>query len=288
MAKKLEEILKSKGWADADLEAAKTLLADPRFRGALEEEYGALESRAAKAEQDSQGWANWFQETGNPAFLQAQKAEQDARAEAAAANARLKALQDQGLIAVAEAQGEPAVAQPASASEPFDPKKHNLVTYDDARKLADAEGDFMAQVADLQAEYAELNPGKSILTYTTQTQDGRTLKGFRALRYEATQKKHPGGLPGYVAEKFEFDKRRAEIAAKAAADHDEQMRKEGEARIAARYGNPDLRTPVSSSYPMLPKPNREGGAKQPWEEEGANLSGQRVQRALAKALTVTN
>src|SRR5512147_1159774 len=206
MARKLEEVLRAKGYSDTDLEALKPMLTDAKFRSTLEDSLGEVESERDKFKGEAEGWSSWYKDTGLPTVEKALKDAQDARATAAAHEARLKTLQEQGLIKIAEETGEKVTPKPPEAPV-FDPKAHNLVTMDDVTKFADAEGEAIASAQDLAAEYHELF-GKSLFSY--QGADGS--RGFRALRKEALAAKQP--ISQYVAGKFKFDERRQEIAAK--------------------------------------------------------------------------
>src|SRR5882724_1808434 len=119
MAKKLEEILKAKGYSDEDLAGMSTILADAKFRGALEEEFGVLESAKTKAESDVSAWAQWHQEQAIPTLEREMQARQNAEAEAAGSKARLDALAKQGLIKLEE-QRTPVEDKKPPEEKPFD------------------------------------------------------------------------------------------------------------------------------------------------------------------------
>ncbi len=265
----LEDVLKAKGYSEADLESLKPMLSDAKFRSALQDSLAEADAETERFKTEATSWSEWYQNTAIPTVDKALKDAQDARAEAAANNARLKTLQEQGLLKVAEGEGEP--TPKPSEPAPFDPKAHNLVTLDDVTKFADAEGDAIAMAQDIAAEYAELYSGKSLFGY--QGQNGQ--RGFRALRREALAAKQP--LDSYVANKFNFAGRRAEMEKAALDAREAEIRKEERAKTIAEIGNPAARPPSASGFPLLPRP-MEG--KQPWDS-----SEERAQARVNKALT---
>ncbi len=270
MARKLEDVLMAKGYSAADLEALKPLLADSKFRGALEDEFGVIEGERDKFKGEAEGWASWYKDKGLPTVEKALQDTQDANARAAAHEARLRTLQEQGLIKVAEGEGEPTPKkEPESV---FDPKAHNLVTHEDVAKFADAEGEAIATAQDLAAEYAELFPGKSLFGY----QNDNGERGLRALRHEALTAK--ANIRDYVAGKFKFKERRAEIDQAAAAAREADIRKDERAKAIAEIANPNARPPSSSRFTLLPRPAADG--KQPWDNPE-----ERTQARVNKALT---
>lgn len=272
MARKLEEVLRAKGYSDTDLEALKTLLADSRFRESLEGELGAVETErdtfkgeAAKFRGESESWAGWYKDTGLPTVEKALKDAQDARAQAASHEARLKILQEQGLIKLAGGDADP---NPNPKPDPaqFDPKAHNLVTLDDVHKFADAEGDAIAMASDLAAEHQSLF--------------GKPLTGLRELRREALASKRP--IYDYVTEKLKFATKRQEISDAALAAREAEIRKDERSKAIAEIANPNARPPADSRFTLLPRPTADG--KQPWDNFDDRM-GARVNKALQHILT---
>ncbi len=276
---KLEDALKSQGYTDADLAALQPMLADAKFRGALESQFAAVETERDKFREESTGWSKWYQDTAAPTVEKALKAEQDAKAEAAAHAARLKALQDQGLIKLAGEDADPAKVAAASATGSAsldDLRKLGVVTQDDVMKFAEAEGEAIALAHDISAEYSELYGGKSLLTYVGP--DGQT-RGLRALRREAQAAKRP--LYDYVADKFKFGEKRSEVLAAETKKREDAIRADQRSKDIAELANPAARPPSASGFPFVPRPN--GDAKQPWDQPG-DRSNDRVNRVLQKVL----
>jgi hypothetical protein len=272
MPKKLEDILKARGYTDADLSAMSTTLNDSKFRGALEEEFGVVESMATKAQQEADGWSKWHEETAKPVLQSYMDKEQTAREEAAALREKLKVAQERGLISVA-AQDEP--KPEPKAGEKFDPKAHNLVTMDDASKFLEAEAEAIAAASDLSAEYYELF-GKP-LSYSGEN----GLKGMRALRLEARGAKK--SVYDYTAEKFGFQKRRDEIQAAAVAANEARIRADERGKVIAETINPMLRPPTNSISPFGRRPVEVAEGKNPWDDQAGRTTA-RVEKALKTVL----
>jgi len=280
MAKKLEEILKSRGWTDEDLKSQEALLSNPKFRMSIEEEFGAVETSRDKFESDfkaeQEKWTRWHQDEAIPVIDQYAKDRADAVAEAAALRARLTLAEKAGFVAGGGEPGQPAAAT-ASATDPnagFDPKKHNLPTWDDVNKLANAEGQAIAMAADLNEEYRWLTGGKSLIEYVAP--GGQ--RGMTALRNEAIQARMP--MDQYVSKKFDFDGLRKAIDEKRRAEVEAAVRKDERAKVVAEYGQPGTRPMLPSRSPGMFRPRDQQG-KQPWEVDNKE---ELRQRRIAHAL----
>lgn len=276
---KLEEILKKRGWTDEDLKAQEALLANPRFRDSLESEYdSAARDRDAAlqlAEETEKKWNDWRDSTAVPTIDAYAKDTMEAKAEAAALKAKLEMAEKAGFL---PGGTPPDPAQPTPPTQPtFDPKAHNVPTWDDIKRITASEGDAIALANDLAAEYAHLTGGGTLFDY--QGQNGQ--RGMRALRAEAMQARQP--LYDYVAKKFDFQGKRTAIETKRQQEHDEAMRKEGESRVIAQYGNPALRAPMPSRHASMFGPKEEQ-SKQPWQENANDLRERRLERALQTEL----
>lgn len=268
---KLEDLLKSRGYTDADLTAMKPMLDDAKFRGAIEDSITGLESAKAAAEKESQEWSTWHQTTAIPTLDKYMNEAETARTDAASVREKLKIAQERGLKLVAEEQNPEPPPDPGRG-EKFDPKKHNLVTMDDARQFLDAEGEAIATAQDIALEYFELF-GKP-LSYTAQ--DGS--KGFRALRKEAIAAKRP--VYDFVQEKFKFGDRRSELAQQAKADEEKRIRADERSKNISEFGNPMARSPQASTSPFS---RPAAGGKQPWEDS-TDRSEARLDKVLKHVL----
>lgn len=265
---KLEEILKKKGYTDADMKAMEPMLTDQRLRTTLEEEYGAVSSEAAAARAEAEKWAKWHKDDAVPTIDMYLKEKNDAIARAAAAEARLTEAEKAGF---APAGSAPPKQDPAPG-DAFDPKKHKLVTEDDLKagyhRFADLEGEAIALASDLGDMYRKYHPGQSLADY--QGQDGKT--GMRALRAEAIAAKKPVDL--YVAEKFNFSGKRAEADAARQKAAEDAVRADERSKIMAEFGNPSMRQASPSSQPFIPPKAKDGG--QPWQQTPTQLKERRL------------
>lgn len=262
--------LKAKGYTDEELKSP--VFQDPRFTSTLDESFSALEQERDTFKGQAETWDTWYTEKGLPTVESALKRAQDEAAARAAAEARLKVAQEQGLIKVAQDAGEPSV--PVASSEAFDPKKYKLVTQEDIAVYANQEGDAIMLAADVAAEYQELF-GKSLYSYMSP--DGKS-RGMQALRREAVA--HKQRLDEYVAQKFNYQAKRQELSSAEASRREAEIRADERAKAIAEVANPMMRTPSPSTRPFsLPKT---GEGKMPWDQ--GDRSGERVQKALSHVL----
>ena len=283
---KIEEVLKAAGFTDAEIAANATVLADPKLRGALEGSYAKMETTLEQFKSENDRWAKWHETDGKPVLDLYEKERNDARAELAAARERLKIAEEGGFIPTSSHQQQP----PANQQQPpqqvaFDPKAHKLVTTDDIARYADLEGDAIAMMQDLAAEYQQLT-GKNLLEYSTTDNEGRVMRGARALRQEAL--KSGKRMDVYVADKFDFAGKRqaaADASRKAAED---AIRADERAKVTAQFGDPNLRPMMPSQNPFVPR--AEGDAKQPWDtnKTASQLRHDRLERAWKTQSGATN
>lgn len=271
--RKLEAILKEKGWTDEDIKAAEPMLSNQKFRDTLEAEIANQEYLAEVGKKDAAEALRWREEEALPTLQKHMDSERAARAELAAKNEQLKVLQEQGLIKLEELKEQPK-AEPAKAA--FDPKEHKLVTFDDVATFAEAEGNAIAMASDIAAEYQELF-GKSLYSYSGQ--NGK--RGMQALREEAKAAKAKD-LAEFVANKFNFAGKRSELAQAAADEREKQIRADERAKMIAEQANPNLR-PARASLSPFTRVKRDDKDLMPWdniEERRAS----RVERVAKSAL----
>lgn len=282
---KLEEILKSKGWTDAEITALQPMLADQRFRASMEESFSAVATERDSLKEKDEAWQRQLDEQWQPRVSQTEQQLRDARLQLAEAQERLKIAKDFGYIDEAkQAEIDAKTAAAKIDNRGFDPK--NYVSMEDARKMLDAEARAITMAADLNNEYAYLHGGKTLYEYETEI-DGRMTRGMEALRQEAKAKRM--NMDQYVSQKFDFVGKRAALTAKRQQERDDVIRKEASEKtrqeMAEQYGNPLMRTAVPSRHATLvPKPV---GGKQPWESAPAELKNQRIERAMKTQLTGT-
>ena len=283
----LEQILKSKGYTDADLEALKPMLSDSRFRTSLEEQFGALETERndfkAKYEGKEAEIEDWRTTVVNPRIAAAEQEAVKARQEAALLREQVQIAKDYGLIPEGDKPAAPPSVSATPGSETFDPSKHNLVTRDEIGRFADLEGQAIAMASDVLEEYRYLTGGKSLYDYVGP--DGK--RGMQALRTEAVKAKVP--LDQFVAQKFDFVGKRQAIEAKRQEEHDALVSKEAVSKYITENGaNPNTRTPGPSRMPFIPPKQGSspaGGAKQPWDVPAQERKNARQERAMTRLAT---
>jgi hypothetical protein len=268
---KLEEILKEKGYTEAELTALAPLLADQKFRATLETEYDSVVAARDKYKADADFITEWREKTAIPIVDQYAKDTVEAKAEAASLRARLVEAEKAG-FAPAGSVPLGVVTPPVDA---FDPKKHNLVTNTDLeagyQRFANLEGDAIALAHDLGDQYRTYYPGQTLADYVGT--DGKT--GFRALLAEARAKGQNVGP--YIAEKFNFAGKRNEMLAAQKQKERDAIAAEERAKVVAEYGHPGMRTPSASAYPLIPRMAKDQG--NPWDNPSDRRS-QRIQRAV--------
>jgi len=163
MSQTYAEYLKANGATDDEIKILDVPAAQRAF-AKQQSDLAAAQAAAAAAASKVSTYDEWYKV--NAPIADQMRAERDiAKAEAAAEKARLKALQDAGLIEVdANATAAAAAAEAArlAGAATFDPAKHNLVTSDILRQVADKEGEAIATLADLSWEHSQLFPGKPV------------------------------------------------------------------------------------------------------------------------------
>lgn len=277
---KLEDVLKTQGYTDADIAAVGPLLNDAKFRGALEGRVTALESELGGYKVENDKWADWAENTNKPKLDNLERERVETLAKAGSLEARLKALDPTFTGTITQ----PPERKPGEGGfEGFDPKKFGLITQDDVNTYAAGQGEAIVIANDLRAEYTRLT-GTDMLDYSMRTQDGRELRGMTALLHEARAAKKP--LPDYVADKFDFAGKRAAAADTARKAHEEAIRKDERTKVAAEYGNPNTRPGMPSAQPFIPvrTSGSEGKSAMPWDDKGIVNKGQLRTNRLANAM----
>lgn len=271
---KLEDVLKKQGFTDADLAAAQTLLGDQRFRGAVEGYTSGLEQDLGAFRKENNDWADWAEKTNKPQLDGYVRESLDLKGKVGSLEARLKAV-DPTFTGGGEGKA-PERAAAAGGGVPatgdFDPKQFGLVTEKDVERYAAQQGTAIVIAQDLQQEYRRLT-GKDMLDYET-TADGRTLRGMTALLHEARTAKTP--MPDYIAQKFDFAGKRAQMKVDADKAHDEAIRKDERAKAIAEMSNPNARPGLISTNPFVPRAVGDGTPKQPWEVSAAERRNSRI------------
>lgn len=269
---KFEEILKAQGFTDDEITAQANT--DPKVKAAIEAAYGANEETLTKYKTENDAWAKYNQDDVIPTVGRLEREHAAAIAEKAGLEARLKLAEQNGYAPRREEAPVPKPGEVPTPQPTFDTSK--FVNKDDIAKFADAEGAAIAMAADLNEEYRHLTGGKSLFEYTSQTQDGRTLRGMTALRHEALNNKQH--LGEYVAKKFDFEGKRAVIAEDQRKKAEEAIRQDERTKVMGQYGDPNQRPLMPSNNPFVPRP-REAG-KMPWEVPAQERARARITSAM--------
>lgn len=233
-------------------------------------EADAEKQKAADLIKRNQTWATEV-ETQNQQYL---KERDTAQVEAAAATARLKKMQELGLIEVAE-KLEPGSTktEPVTAPGVFDPKLlEPYVTRETLLQVAEKEGDAIAIAQDISFEHQQLfgnDPTKRL--------------NFRDLRREAVARKIP--VEALWMEKYNVQAARDAAAAKAQAERDRKIAEEAVTKYKSEHSatNPLTAVPTISRSPFTERPASAGmGDKrvQPWQRPDAEKENARLSKVL--------
>lgn len=276
---KLEDLLKAQGFTDVEIAANAALLQDPKLRGALETSYGKLEQDLTTFRTENEGWGKWHEEHGKPTLALYEKDRADAIAEAAGLRARLALAVEGGFV---QPGTVPAAAAPVVAAQPatpaaFDPKAYKLLTQDDAAGFAIAQGRAMAKYQDISSEHFRLF-GKPLENFGGE--EGLYEKFLKRPNKEQT-------IQGMWEAQYNVQAKRDEIAAAQKLAAENAIREDERSKLAAQYGNPNVREMMPSINPFMPQP-AEGEFKQPWEGgrtviQAKNLRLERAMQTQMKA-----
>lgn len=273
------EFLRAQGATDDDIK----ILDTPLARKGYDAQVKAVADAQAKITASETAQRKWYDEQVVPISAKLQKERDTAVMNEAAANARLKAAQDAGLIEIAANQDADAAARAAAAAkgDTFDPGKYNLVTRDTLLEVAQQEGEAIAIAQDIAAEHSVLFPGQRL--------------SFRDLRKDAVARKV--SVEQVWREKYNVDAARTTKTAADTAAYEAKLRKEGDdaatARFAAERANPAMgvavpsRTPFTGRNPAAATSTDGAKIRQPWDMSDSEREQSRqapvVQRLVAQA-----
>jgi hypothetical protein len=264
------EYLRSLGATDEDIKTMDVPLARKAYEAKQKEAADAV-AAATKARADLDGYDKWYQDEAVPSYKAMETKQLKSDAEAARANALLKAAQERGMIDIALLEGHTPAPTPSPApTDAFDPKKYGLVTESTLLSVAEREGDAIAIAQDIAFEHSRLFPDRPL--------------NFRDLRKEAVAAKK--SVETLWMEKYGVAAARDARSKADKEAYEKKLREEGAAaertRLADKYSNPETAPLSTSNNPFSPRPKgneREG--KQPWEVS-SDLSTSRVQAATKK------
>ena len=282
MARTARDILLANGFTEAQIADPQmaTMLANPQFVKALEIE--ASKADAAEAERirlqgELDSDLEWYKTQAAPALKKATDDAVQAKADKAAAEAKLKAMQDYGLAKVGEqADGKPVIDPNAVVA--VDPNTGKYIT----REQLDADlaqrmgmvGEVVTMAADIPLDHRDL--------FGAPLPGG--MSGLRREFNEAQKNnRFRGSLMDFWEQKYKVADKRAEVATLA---HQKELDayaadkvKARETELISQYGNPMTRPLTTSRSPFTnrgsaitgqsgAKPGESGAPterKQPWE-----------------------
>lgn len=278
MPKTLEQRMTENGWTAQELADVASMLGNAKFRKTIEDQLNAADTlveQNAKLTRDLDTYDKWFTDEISPAHTAAIKKAEDAIADKAAAEARLKYLQETGMRrqaanqdpAVAQAEADRVAAEAAEAARRAGQPQPKYVSADTFQNAFESTGDAIADAYDLGMDYQELF--------------GNRLN-MKQMRLEAKAARMP--VRAYVENKFNFNVKRQEISTKATADHEAKIRADERQKLMVEFGgsNPNMRVLSPSVSPFVSRKKVDAG-KQPWERNENELTTDRIQKAVVKA-----
>jgi hypothetical protein len=280
----LEQVLKARGYSDAELAALAPALNDPRFRKSLEEEISNADNLAAanqKLTTDMNAYDKWFMEEITPEHTKILKEREDAIADAAASKARLDLLQrsrmqrqgenqDPAAMAAARAEEERVAREASEAARLGLQPKTKYVDEQTFQGAFEATGSAIASAVNLARQHEKLFGADADLD-------------MEVLYAEAKAAKMP--VKAFWEKKYHVSEKRAEAAQKQGEAHDAKIRADERQKMSVEFGlgsNPNIRTMVPSNNPFVIRKQKEGD-KQPWEKTESELTNARLTKAVEKA-----
>ncbi len=278
MPRKAREILKTRGYTDAELDAF-AALADPRFVTALESEDAERErisAEAARMKSDLDATAKWYHEQAVPALNKALGDATQARAERARLEAQIKAEQEYGMRRVADDQTTQQQTttttqqNPDARNDGFDPTRY--VSAEAFQGTVNQFGDAIAMATDIAEDHRDL--------FGQRLPGG--VAGLRTKYKDAVQSRHFNGtLRDFWESEYKVGDRRTELDKKQQDEFVSKIRQEERQKVMSEYANPATRPLAGGSRnPFTHK--AAGGtttSNQPWEG-GKTVEQRRSERVV--------
>jgi hypothetical protein len=259
---KYEEYLRANGATEDEIKVLCTPTSERAF--------AKQQTDIANANKVVGSYKKWFDEEAVPAYKKIESELIVSRANEARAREAIMAARDRGLVDIAKDLGYPVAGAPGTPGAPVTPPVgtppdlSRYMTVDQAKALADSEGQAIAQAYDIGAEHAILFPDKPLRM--TEVRRSALSRGV--------------SVEQEWMETYGVQAARTARENKLREDHENKIRTEERAKVqqefADQYGNPMARPPVSSNSPFVARPNA-GREKQPWE--AGDRSAERVRRA---------
>ncbi len=282
MPRKAREILKTRGYTDAELDAF-AALADPRFVTALESEDAERErisAEAARMKSDLDATAKWYHEQAVPALNKALGDATQARAERARLEAQIKAEQEYGMRRVADDQQQgqqgqqPSQGQqgnPDARNDNFDPSRY--VSAEAFQGTVNQFGDAIAMATDIAEDHRDL--------FGQRLPGGVT--GLRTKYKDAVAQSHFNGtLRDFWESEYKVGDRRTELDKKQQEEFVSKIRQEERQKVMSEYANPATRPLAGGSRNPFTHKAVNGtvsGSGQPWEG-GKTVEQRRSERVV--------
>jgi len=262
-----EEMLRAQGASDDEVKLLNTPTAQRLFAKQAAD-LAAANDAATKAKTQAESYQKWYNEQALPYVSEVESKLKVSEATLTGERARLKALQDAGLIEVA-AQDDAAKAAAAAAAggtSTFDPAK--FVPREQFNELAVKAADSITLVADLAQEHASL---------------GLPPVSWRTLKQEAAAANQD--VETFWKTKFNVEAKRSERAATEKSTYEKKIAEDAVAKWKQEHPssgvNPALGFGAPSSTPFTGRIPSASDAKQPWQRSDS----ERVNSRISKVLT---
>lgn len=263
------ELLKSQGATDDDIKILATPIAE-RVYAKQQTDLVAAQAAATKSAAQAESYQKWYNEQALPYVSDVESKLKVSEATLTGERARLKALQDAGLIEVAaQSEAEKAAAEAAAkaGNVTFDATK--FVPREQFNELAIKAADSITLVADLAQEHSAL---------------GLPPVSWRALKTEASAAGQD--VETFWKAKFNVDAKRSERDLAAKSAHEKKVGEDAVAKWRQEHpasaANPSLGFGAPSANPFTGKVPSASDATLPWNRSDTEKVNSRVNNLLAK------
>lgn len=273
---KIKDMLLKAGYTAEEITGMGTLIDNPRFASSIQTELDRVEKLEADVTAKQaiiDGDTEWYNKTCVPQTDKLVQDVADAKAEAASVKARMKALEDAGVVRKQDPEVIPPNTPPAGAPH-VDPNTGKYVTTEQFGAAYEKVGDAIEMAQDIVADHQELF-GK------------RLPGGIAALRKKYREAVNSRTFNGDLRQFWEKDNnvetRRQELVTEDQKKHDDTIRLEERNRIASLGGNPMTATMQPSRNPFTNRKVSEDGkpitdTQRPWEKSSESRASDRVSK----------
>lgn len=270
MAQSYAEYLKSNGATDDEVKVLVTPASQKAY-DAMQAQVTAAAAETLKAQTHYKALDDWHKNVAEPTAAKALAERDAALADAAAERARMKKLQDLGLLAIADQMEPEEAAKRAAAatSAATAPDLSKYVDRDTFLSTVSQEGDAIAIAQDIAFEHQRLFPDKPL--------------NFRELRKQAIANKQ--SVEQQWMSTYGVAAARESRATADKDAYEKRLREEGASAERAKLStvNPNLVNPQASSNPFTGKsPSAQAADAQPWHKNESERANARVQKQVGK------